>query len=501
MSTIEKALPKNDVIALLARSPHGKLAEYLPIATAAAKDDPEFFAKLISYNHIKGEIRDAKVALPAIGLRVLQAPEYRENALAHLATLDPRNLRRAIVFNKEIGAGNFRDYARLVSRYLHTLERKWGLWERRAVQHRETMKALYQQFHVKPNREMVGWILFDGRYPTGSVFDIIRNLSSMSPTEAAGHILEKKIPFLIAAGALGEKAKEPDLVMALMDRMSATELVTNQKWLKKLGVKENPALRAAYEKAMAAAGGSSKNMLKTQVAAEAVDPEDQAMAEKLKALQERQIETAKAKGQGVEGDWLVLADKSASMEKAIEASRHVAAVLAKMVTGKVHLVFFDLYPRYFDATGKTYDALVKETRTVEAQGGTSIGCGLLAMLERKVDIDGIAIVSDGSENIGGPAMFANVYKDYARKFDKKPPVYLYRCFDGMPSHRNIDLAVSMANAGIELQEFDIRQSTDYYGIPTLAQTMRVDRYGLVQQIMDMRLLTLDDVLGPERKAA
>ena len=86
--------------------------------------------------------------------------------------------------------------------------------------------------------------------PKGSVFEAVAGLKKMSPVEAAGAILKFKIPFLVAAGALEEKAKEPDLVLALINRMSSSELVNNTKTLEKLGLKTNPALRGAFEKAL-----------------------------------------------------------------------------------------------------------------------------------------------------------------------------------------------------------------------------------------------------------
>jgi hypothetical protein len=59
---------KKAVIAALAASHHGDLAKYLPTAKAAAAADPDFFGHLVSWNHVKGSIRDAKIALPIIAL-------------------------------------------------------------------------------------------------------------------------------------------------------------------------------------------------------------------------------------------------------------------------------------------------------------------------------------------------------------------------------------------------------------------------------------------------
>jgi hypothetical protein len=286
-------------------------------------------------------------------------------------------------------------------------------------------------------------------------------------------------------GALGAKAKEPDLVQALIGAMSATELTTNVKMLDKLGMKTNPALRGAFDAALAKAATSKKATLKTTKAAEAVT--DSVLKEKLQGLQDKQI---KALG-GPEGNWLVLADKSGSMSRAIEASRHVSATLAKICQGKVYLVFFDTSPMTVDVTGLPLDAIKKATAHIRANGGTSIGCGLNRMLSEKVEIDGIAIVSDGEENTS--PLFADVYKRYCEFAGKQVPVYFYHV-EGSGS-----FAGELNREGIEMQTFDIRGGTDYYSIPNLAQTMRTKVYGLVDEIMATPLLSLNTVLKGAQK--
>lgn len=491
---MESGITKNRILSELSKSPHGKLEEYLELGRSAAKQEPEFFAHLISWNQVHGQVRDSKVALPVIQLGAPHGldGDFRDNALAHLALLDPRNLVRAFRFSlaiRETTSDGARPHnmglvKSMVKKYLRFREDNWGLWTRTAVQHRNTLKELYSLCHVKP-APMADAILFKGQRPKGSVFEAIAGLKDMTNTEAAGTIMERKIPFLIAMGALGTKAKEPDLVLALIERMSPTELVTNSKMLDRLGVKTVPALRAAYEQAMGRAAGSKKATFKTTRAAEVFEDDD-VLSTKLKDLQEKQI---KALG-GVEGNWLVLGDKSGSMRQAIEVSRHVSATLAKMVTGKIHLVFFDTTPRYVDASGKTYDELLALTKHVTADGGTSIGCGLLAVSEKKLEIDGIAVVSDGGENTS--PLFAHVYKAYCQSIGKEVPVYFYHT-QGEPDQ----FSRNMAAAGIDLQPFDLTGGTDFYALPNLVKTMRTQRYGLVEEIMESRLLRLEDIF--ERK--
>lgn len=484
-------ITKNQIISELSKSPHGKLSEYLKIGQLAARKEPEFLAHLIAWDRNKGQIRDAKAALPIVTLSVPEYPEeFIENSLAHLATLNPRELLKAYRFALEVKVpGRHKRLKRLIASYLKEKE-KHG-FEKSAVQHRAVLKELYSLIHLKPG-PMPDSVLFGPSkafpvktsIPEKSLFKIIPRLKDMSPREAAGTILEKKIPFLIAHGALGDKAKDPDLVLALINQMTPTEVVTNTKMLEKLGVKNTPALRAAYEAALEKAAGSKKNTFKTTKAAEAIG--DKNLKAKLNAVQEKQIKSLK----GIEGNWLVLGDRSGSMEETIEVARIVAGTLAKMVKGKVILSFFDTTPQRFDVTGKTYDEIVKISKNIRASGGTSIGCGLSSSLKYKDEIDGIAIISDAQEN--SPPFFFDEYRKLLTVQAKDVPVYLYRCAACARGWGDRDLKDTMTAAGYDLQEFVITGSVDYYSIPNMVESMRTNQYSLADEIMGTELLTLKE---------
>ncbi len=473
------SLTKNRIISELSKSPHGSLKEYIPIAREAATQEPEFLAHLIAWDALRGQVRDAKVALPLISLSVPSFPdELADNSFAHLAKLNPRELLKAYRFALELKLPTrMRRVRNLVTMYLQQLESE-GHWQRVALQHRRVLKELYALTHTKPN-DHADKVLFKNDYTNASLFQTVGLLKTMSASEAAGTILEKKIPFLIALGALGKKAKDPDVVLALINRMSPTELVTNTKMLERLGVKTNPALKGAFEAALTKASSSKANIFKTTRAAEQVS--DTELKTKLQGLQDKQLKSI-----GVEGNWLVLADKSGSMSDAIEASKFVAGTLAKLVKGQVWLVFFDTTPQSIEVTGLSLDAIRHVTQYIRAAGGTSIGCGLRWMLEMKKEIDGIAIVSDGCEN--SAPEFWSVYKQYADEFGKEVPVYLYKFRGDDPGYYQLFVR------GHELQEFDCTIDFDYYSLPNLVATMRTNRYSLVDEIMSTKLLHLSDVL-------
>lgn len=471
------ALTKQQVISELTKSPHGNLGELATIGLVAAKEDQDFFAHLIAWNHVKGQVRDSKTALPVIALTGTQVPEFVDNALAHIADLRPREFDAALRFGRLVKAPS-NVLRRLAERYLRDLEANYGDWERTVVLHAKTLKGLYGRYHIKPGRSYDS-ILFKGE-ATSPRLTVLKGLKSMSPEEIAGAISGFKLPFLKVRGILGPKMKDPDVLCAIIGRMSPTELVTNMKALERLGVKDHPATRGALDKAMQVAASSKKATLKTSKAADVI--EDEALSAKLRTLQEKQLDAIK----GVEGDWLVLGDRSGSMHSAILAANEVAGTLARLVRGKVHLVFFNDMPQYFDVTGKTLEEIKTLTRNVTAGGNTNIGCGLGLLIERGLTVDGIAVVTDGGENQS--PVFALVYEQYVKRHGNEPTVYMYAVgnvsfiFEHNCSVRNI-----------KVEKFDVRGS-DYYSIPNLAQTMRVGRYSLYDEIMQTNLVTLDQVL-------
>lgn len=479
---MEKGLTKNQIVNELTKSPHGNLKEYVDMGKKAIAAEAEFFAHMVAWNQKNGQVRDAKVALPVVTLTDRTQPEeFTENALAHVVSLDPRNLVRAVQFAKDLKT-NGHQMRRLIQNYLKELESNWGKWQRVAVQHRKSLKSLYS-FPYNGGRvkcsERAGKILFDGIYHKGTVFYEIAQLKNMNPVEAAGTIMENKIPFLIAKGALGAKLKEPALLLALIGRMSPSELVNNTKFLEDMGMKNVPALRAAYDEALTKAAKSKKNTLKATKAIENV--KDEGLKNKLRGLQEKQI-----KNVSVDGNWVVLGDRSGSMTAAIGIAREVSGTLAKMVKGEVHLIFFDTSPQYLNVTGKSLDEIQALTKNIRAGGGTSIGCGIQYLIDKNTLVDGIAIVTDGGEN--GTPTFAQTYKKYAKKFDHEPTVYIYRT----PGYSH-SFTSGLKSDGIDVQEFDVSGKSDYYALPNLVQTMRVSRYSLIDEIMETPLLTLESI--------
>lgn len=474
-----------------------KLDFYTSDALAAAKADPELVAHFIAWNDINGRVRDTKVAIPMIALRGVtkKDADLAENAIAHLLKLSPRELVRAHYFSKRLSqqalpiSGGFRPMfeKKGIGLYLQKREQNTLWWDKTVVQHRDSMKLLYQISHLKPSLRAQE-ILFEHKYPRGSVFEKIAKLREMSPKEVAGAILESKIqiPVEVIIGSVA-KAKDKNIVLALLEVMTGNQLINYTQMLQKFGVMEDTILKAAYEAALVRAAGDKKvETLKAGRAAELL--KGTAVEGKLKNLQQKKVEQLGT----IEGDWLVLGDRSGSMRTSIEVARKISSLIAERVAGSVYLVFFDMAPTYFDVTGKSYDEVLEMTRRVGAGGNTSIGCGLDYLLQKGIVVNGIAIASDGGENYN--PRFPAVYKKYCEKFSVEPPVYLFHV-DG---DRDA-LSKDCDSAGVELTKFELGSDVDYYSIPGIVAGLRAQKYSLFEEIMETKLLRLEDAF--ERRTA
>jgi hypothetical protein len=486
----------------LVKSTHGSLNDYVPLVLSAVKHDPEFLAHLIVWNLIKGEIRDSKIALPIINLRGLSKDdaEFAENAVASLATQDPRSLVKAYNFNKEltktglhIKGGHRRMLESGIKKYLETREGNVTWWNRTVIQHRNSMKELYAVSHFKPSDHAQA-ILFEKKYSykdkDHAIFAKISNLKNMSPKEAAGTIINYKIPFQIALGSLGRKKSEyeknPEFLLALIEGMSGQQLIASTKFLTSVGVFNSPMLKSEYNKALERAKGDKKvSTLKASKAMEVLKEDSSISSDIMNKLSE--IQEAKISQKTIEGDWLVLGDCSGSMSRAVELAKEIASYISKSVAGKVYLIFFNTTPRLFDATGKKLEDIKLDTKYVKAAGGTSCGCGIKYLQDKGIIVNGIALVSDGGDNSN--PYFHDAYKAYSKKLDIEPTVYFYR----VPGDSD-RVSSYCKNNGIFIELFDMTtKKVDYYSIPNLVSSMKTSRYSLMDEIMDTPLLTFNQV--------
>jgi Mg-chelatase subunit ChlD len=457
----------------------------------AAREDPNFLSHLIAWNHLNGSIRDSKVALPVIQLEISLPEVYEGNALAHLALLSPRELLRALRFSYTAKPFSRRQLRGLVQKYLSAREAQPKWFEKTVLQHRQSIKELYALTHTSCTTDYQNIVLFGrkldktkARPPQGSVFDIVSRLSSMEPKEAAGNILLHKIPFLVAVSACGKHKENENFLLSLIEQMSAQELFNNSKMLEKLGVNDKPSLRSAYRAALQLAqkaAPTKASAIKVSKATAAVV--DQGQRAQLQSAQEEGLSQLK-----IEGDWLIVADKSGSMQDAIELAKEIAGILTRSVQGQVHLCFVNTEPEWYTVTGLSLEEIKGAFRHVRASGGTALGVAMLAAQDKAKAIDGIILISDGGENRGRPD-FSRCYQAYCNRLGVEPPVYWFQLVGDTPL-----LVDNAKSADVELIVHDLRgQSVDQYSLPNLVKTVRAKRYSLIDEILATPLRTLESV--------
>lgn len=485
--TQELSFDINELVAVLNKSPHRDLSEYIPIADKAMKNDPLFFHHFLAWNHIKGQIRDAKVALPVLGLTATREPELVSNSYGHLMALGPRELVRAVAFAKTLvkqhvaaktwKAGlSWRGIGRVAEAYIRRIEASPVRLERTVLQHRASIRKLYVDFHVKPSplaAAMLGFKLKGEELPeVGGALGALKLIPNMDPVEAAGTIMRYKIPFLVATSVMPQIKGNTSAIIAVIQSMSASDLVNSVKVLKHWGMDKDPAVRAAYAEALAKSKGNA-NLFKAGKAAEMVEEED--VKEALAQIQERKL------GAGsIDGNWLVLADMSSSMRTSIEVGRLVSATLARMVKGRVWLVFFNFKAYGREVTGKTLAEIKELTKLLNPHGFTSVGAGLEFANAQGLDFDGIALITDGGHN--KPPAFSQEYRKTTARLKREVAVYYYRV------NGDTDVIThELEAASIPFEKFPITGFVDEYSIGNLVQTMRVNRYSLYQEIMDTPL--------------
>lgn len=492
----EKGIDRNSILSQFMRIAHGDLELYWTTGNEAARIDPDFMAHFTAWAAVKSEVRDSKVAWPVVALHGLDRTsehEYVDNALAHLMLLGPRELVRAYEWNRKLtGQGDhlYNKYRKglqaAMQKYLRVREEKKAWWDKAVVSNRDAMLTLYAVSHTKPSARAQA-ILFDRKYPEDTVFAAIKNLRTMTAEKAAVAILEYGIPMPIAV-TNAPTVKDPKVLLAVIEGMTPNQLLKYTNALKSLGVFNDPALRGAYDKAIGRAVDSKKGKTATlaaEKALEKVGEDNPIVAARIKAVQNAQLQ----KLGGIEGDWAVLVDCSGSMETAIEAGRRTASLIAAQAKGKLYFIAFSEAPRLFDLSGKTYDEILKATKALVANGGTSIGCGLDYLMRDDKAVQGIAIVSDGGDNHS--PYFHEAYPKYCKALGIDPTVYFLHVEGQEADH----LSGYCAQSHIKIEKYELGAHVDYNSLPGIVQLMRTNRYKTLDEIMATPLLTLAEVFA------
>ncbi|NEO11327.1 MULTISPECIES: vWA domain-containing protein [unclassified Moorena] len=476
MKTEERDL-RLELLNSLLTTPHRKLEQVTELHQLMVELDPIFYGHLAVWYENHGDVRDHKEVF--LGhLLTSNLTEHRDAGFVMLQKFPPYQVARVVDFMKQQRNKVPRSARTAVRRYLKTREKTPALFDRAALRGRKAMKHLYASLHIKPSARADA-VLFKDNPPEGSLAWILKQLAKTeTAAEQAQLIVEHKIPYTIAIGAV--RSVTPTVLVALINSMTPQEVINNLKSLQGRGAMEHPQVKELIEAKLEQAQTSDRvSAFKAQVAAEAAQLDTQTLA-KLKQVTNEQV---KRKGTITKPTGL-LVDKSGSMDKAIEVGKRLAALISGITEAELFVYAFDTMPYPVKAQGKELSDWERAFRHIKAGGGTSIGCGLEVMRSRKQAVDQIILVTDEGENTA--PYFGKVYKTYSRELGLMPNVIIVR----------VGYSYDWVETTLKQQEVPVETFTfagDYYSLPNLVPLMtRPSRLDLLMEILETPLPVRND---------
>ncbi|HEY9626924.1 MAG TPA: vWA domain-containing protein [Coleofasciculaceae cyanobacterium] len=461
----------------LLTTPHRKLEQVAEIHQLIVELDPIFYGHLAVWYQRNGDVRDHKEVFVA-HLLTSDLVEHRDAGFIMLQELPPYQVARVVDFMKQHRNKLPRSARTAVQRYLKVRESNPALFDRAALRGRKAMKHLYASLHIKPN-ERANAILFRDQPPVGSLAEVLKQLAKAeSAAEQARLIVEFKLPYTIAIGAI--KQLTPTVLVALINSMTPQEVINNLKSLKARGAMDHPEVKVLIDGKLDEASKSARvAAFKAQVAADAADLDDDTLARLEKVTNEQ------VKRRGViTRPTALLVDKSGSMENAIELGKRLAALISGITQANLFVYAFDNIPYPVTAQGKELTDWERAFQHIKAGGGTSIGASLEAMRKKRQIVDQIIVVTDEGENAA--PYFGEVYKTYCRELAVMPNVVIVR----VGGYCNwLESQLKGQQAPVETFTF----AGDYYSLPNLVPLLtRPSRLDLLMEILDVPLPVRSD---------
>jgi hypothetical protein len=511
MATREQDL-RLEILNTLLTTPHRKLEQIWPVHSKLVEQDPRFYVRLAAWYHDHGDVRDHKEMF--IVTLLLSAFEgHRDVGLALVRGLPPYQVVRVLDFihgrkttrkvraessgekklckpavAKDTGAapavttvvedfGLFRNPPRAlrteIERYLREREADPEWFDRTALVARKALKRMYALLHVAPG-ERAQQILFDEDPPADSrLFSLKELIKAESPADQARAIIEHAIPYRVAATVI--KQMTPTVLLALIERMSAQELINNLGALRRRGAFDNADLKALIESKLAEAKTAARvSAFKAEEAVNAAGLSDDVR----RSLAEVADAQVKAKGR-IERPTALLIDKSGSMSLAIELGKRIGAMISSVSAQALYVYAFDTLAYPIEAKGGDLAAWERALKGITAGGGTSCGVAVELLRRKKQYVEQIIVVTDEEENHA--PLFVETLKKYREEVKADPNV----CFVRTPG-ASTQLEDQCRAAGIMADAFQF--TGDYYALPNLVPLLsRPSKLDLLMEILEYPL--------------
>ncbi len=454
-------------------TPHRKLEELAPLHKDALERDPLFYAHLALWYSEKGEVRDHKVLFVA-HLLTSDFSEFREAGWVMLQGMAPYEVARVLDHAKRVIGKTPRILKSAIAHYLKTRERNTKQFDGAALRARDDLKHLYASLRLKPGARAQA-ILFNEQPPADSPLAALKRLAKAeSAEEQANIILDNKLPYTTAVGAI--KHVTPALLVALISAMSPQEVINNLAALKRRGAMDDKDVKALIEsKIEAAATDKRVSTLKGKkaIAVAGLDAETE------RVLTEVTDKRVAAKVE-IKMPTALFVDKSSSMTRAIEVARELASLISAVVSADFRVYAFDsaafeVKTEVKDGKRPAHSDWEKAFKLVKANGSTSIGVPLAKMMKERIYVEQIIIVTDEGEN--SAPFFRDAWKEYAKELNSAPKVIIVAVDGSNPS-----FVSGLQEQGIEVMRYEFKG--DGYSLPNILPLLAMpSKSELVELIM------------------
>jgi hypothetical protein len=519
-----------EILNTLLTTPHRDLEKIWPVHRELIAKDPRFYVRLAAWYADCGDVRDHKEMF-VVALVLSDFAGHRDVGLALLRNLPPYQVVRVVDFisgrkrtrkirkgedklalrqasrrqrqaaaRRAFGTGDgqtaegdpdkitvefglFRNVPRAmkteITRYLREREADADWFDGSVLAARKAMKRLYALLHVKPG-ERAQKILFEDDPPADSRIFALRELAAAdSPAQQASAIVQHRIPYRVAATVIRQMT--PTVLVALIERMSAQELINSLAALKRRGALDVPEIKALVEARLEQAKTADRvSAFKAEKAIEAAGASDE-LRQQLEEVADTQV---KAKGR-IPRPTALLIDKSASMEQAIELGKRIGAMISAICEKELYSYAFDTMAYAIEPQGDELADWERALAGITAGGCTSCGVPLKYLARKKQYVEQIIMITDEQENTA-PA-FVPSLKEYRDEMNSDPSLCIVRT----PGGSNY-LEKLCRQHSIQADVFQF--SGDYYSLPNLVPMLsRPSKLELLMEIMDYPL--------PQRKCA
>src|SRR5918912_2370544 len=196
----------------LLTTPHRKLEEVAGLHKTMLERDPVFYGHLAVWYQRHGDVRDHKEVFVG-NLLTSAADGHRGAGFVLVQELPPYQVARVVDFVKQRRGTLPRSARTAVTRYLREREARPQFFDAAALRARKSMKRLYAGLHIRPDARADA-ILFKDAPPADSLAFALKLLArAETPAEQARLIVEHRLPYAVAVGAL--KALTPSVLVAL----------------------------------------------------------------------------------------------------------------------------------------------------------------------------------------------------------------------------------------------------------------------------------------------